>query len=269
MTAIDDIRLKLSRAEKHLDALSAEVRDHVENSTPAIRAQHNVLDDSMTAIIENVPVPPREWGVVLGDFLHNARSVLDHLVCALVAASGATVTASHQFPICSSAQQWRRQVTNARPDKSRLGFIDLRNVAVIESLQPYQPGTGLISLLVLQRFSNTDKHRLIHAAVINTIDQPHLTGIWAVPVTISNIILMAVGERLHDGTALARYKTGMWMGADAQGGVVSPGAEHRINVRLRLTTVFGEPGSEDARIKDFRQCLADVRSIVDRFAHVI
>ena len=33
----------------------------------------------------------------------------------------------------------------------------------------------------------------------------------------------------------------------------------------KLTIAFGERGSEDTRIKDFRHCLNDVRSIVDRF----
>ena len=33
----------------------------------------------MTAVIENVPEVRREWGVVLGDFLHNTRSALSSI----------------------------------------------------------------------------------------------------------------------------------------------------------------------------------------------
>jgi hypothetical protein len=29
-----------------------------------------------------------QWGVMLGDFLHNCRTALDHLVCQLVVLSG-------------------------------------------------------------------------------------------------------------------------------------------------------------------------------------
>jgi hypothetical protein len=142
MTAIEDIRLKLSRGEEHLDAVSADVQNYVENSSPTFRAQHNPIDDSMTAVIENVPEVRRESGVVPGDFLHNTCSVLDHLVCALVTRSAGTVGRSHQFLIFSSTEEWQQQVTNPPPAKSWLGFVYPSHTAVIESLQPFHPGTG-------------------------------------------------------------------------------------------------------------------------------
>lgn len=110
MSALEDIQLKLDRAESHLDGLSNEIREVVESHSPRIEGQHNELDDTDTAIVTNVPEVRCEWGVALGDFLHNTRSALDHLVSALVVASGGTVTNRHQFPICDAVQQWQSRV---------------------------------------------------------------------------------------------------------------------------------------------------------------
>jgi hypothetical protein len=90
---------------------------------------------------------------MLGDFLHNTRSALDHLVYDLVIISGGTVHSRHQFPIYTSMQGWQQGVVNSPPANSCLGFIDPSHVAFIESVQPYQATTGIKSLEVLRRFS--------------------------------------------------------------------------------------------------------------------
>lgn len=269
MTALDDIRLKLNQAEGHLNALSAEVREIFGKHQVSIGAQHNILDDSYTAILENAPQVRREWGVMLGDFLHNTRSALDHLISALVLVSGGTVHRRHQFPICDTPQGWQQRVVQPSPTASWLGFIDPSHVAVIETVQAYQ-ATGLKSLLILQRFSNADKHRLIHGAVINTTQKPRISGVLAVPLIITEVLYMAPNTPLEDGAALARYKTRALSQANLAAGELNfPGSNFQMHVQLNLTTVFGEPGNEDTRIRDFRACLKDARDIVDRFASVL
>jgi hypothetical protein len=269
LTALDDIRLKLNQAESHLNALSAEVREIVGKHQAIIRAQRNMLDDSYTAILENAPQVRREWGVMLGDFLHNTRSALDHLVSALVVVSGGTVHHRHQFPICDTPQRWRQRVVQPSPTASWLGFIDPSHIAVIEAVQPYQ-ATGLKSLLVLQRFSNADKHRLIHGAVINTTKKPRISGALVVPLMIGEVLYMEPTTPLEDGAALARYKTRALAQGDLAAGMLDfPGQQFQMHVQLNLTTVFGEPGNEDTRIRDFRTCLKDARYIVDRLASVL
>ena len=271
MSALEDIQLKLDRAESHLDGLSNEIREVVESHSPTIEGRHNELDNTDTAIITNVPEVRREWGVALGYFLHNTRSALDHLVSALVVASGGTVTNRHQFPICDTPQQWQSRVAQASPAQNWLGSVDSSHVAVIETLQPYQPNTGLKSLATLAQFSNADKHRLIHGAVINITQEPQLSGIWAVPLNIEQVNYLALtpGSTLQDGAPLARYRARALVGINAAGVPVSPGADMRIHVRVNLTTAFGELGNEDTRIRAFRDCLTDARAIVGRFASVL
>jgi hypothetical protein len=271
MTALSDLQLKLDRAENHLDGLSKEIQDVAENHSVTIGAQHNELDNTDTAIITNVPEVRREWGVMLGDFLHNTRSALDHLVSALVVVSGGTVTNRHQFPICDTLQQWQSRVAQASQAQNWLGSVDPSHVAVIETLQPYQPTTGLKSLATLARFSNADKHRLIHGTVINITQEPQLSGILAVPLEITQVNYLALtpGSALQDGAPLARYRARPVVGINPAGEMVSPGADVRIAVRVNLTTAFGEPGNEDTRIRDFRECLTDAMAIVGRFASVL
>jgi hypothetical protein len=74
---------------------------------------------------------------------------------------------------------WRSEL--GRSGDMMLDYIDLTHVAVIESAQPYQP-TGLQRLSTLERFSNADKHRLIHAAVSNLIDAPQIAFARIVPI---------------------------------------------------------------------------------------
>lgn len=142
---------------------------------------------------------------------------------------------------------------------------------MIETLQPYQPNTGLKSLTTFARFSNADKHRLIHGAVINIAQEPQLSGIWAVPLNIEQVNYLALtpGSILQDRAPVARYRARALVGINAAGVPVSPGADVRIDVRLKLTTAFGELGNEDTRIRDFRDCLTDAQAIVGRFASVL
>jgi hypothetical protein len=50
-------------------------------------------------------------------------------------------------------------------------------------------------------------------------------------------------------------------------GVNIHATNRKVNVHtdLKATTVFGEPGQENIRMDDFRECLADAREIVEAF----
>ena len=66
MTALDDIRLKIGRAEQHLDALSKDIRQVVAAHQTYLTSQQNPVDGSHTAVLHNVPPVSREWVFVLG-----------------------------------------------------------------------------------------------------------------------------------------------------------------------------------------------------------
>lgn len=189
------------------------------------------------------------------------RSALNHLVCALVPAG--QVHRRHQFPIFDTQHAWKSEFGGKRSDKM-LDFVDPVHFTLIESVQPYQPA-GLGRLALLERFSNNDKHRLIHAAVTSLTDQPQITVQWAIPTTVISVDYRP-GKPIRDGDKLARFKPNVYTGIRMAGG---PGRDHRCRdasrAGFKCTTVFGEPGNEDTRLGDFRETLKDIRQLVSQF----
>lgn len=190
------------------------------------------------------------------------RSALNHLVCALVPAG--QVHRRHQFPIFDTQQAWKSEFGGKRSDKM-LDFVDPVHFTLIESVQPYQPA-GLGRLALLERFSNNDKHRLIHAAVTSLTDQPQITVQWAIPTTVISVDYRP-GKPIRDGDELARFKPNVYTGIRIrpEGLVEITDAEMRASAGFKCTTVFGEPGNEDTRLGDFRETLKDIRQLVSQF----
>ena len=268
--SLTGVRLKLDRAEDHLDALSAELREWVEAKPQALTTQLNPIDQSYSVIFKQEPLP-ENWGVKLGDVVHNMRSSLDHLVAQLVLLAGKAVHENHQFPIFNKPNDWMGKVVKPPKQRKRgwLDFIDRDHVAMIEALQPYQTTTGLPSLGMLRRFSNADKHRLIHAATYNLTAKPQLGGNMTFPLAIREVVYKDPGTPLEDGTEIARFRTGdLLFPIDPVTGEAQTPSNAEMNVRadLKMTAMFGEPGKEDTRIGDFLRCLSEIRGIVDVFA---
>jgi hypothetical protein len=259
------VHAKLDRAEEHMDALRDEIRPLMEAlSFATFETRHNVLDDSYAVIMrEAAALPVVRWGVVVGDICHNLRSALNHLVCALVPAG--QVHRRQQFPIFDTPHSWKSEFGGTKPEKM-LDFIDPVHFALIESVQPYQQSTGMQRLSLLERFSNNDKHRLIHAAVTSLTDQPQITVQWAIPTTVLSVDYRP-GKPIRDGDELARFKPNVYTGIRVRpdGVVEITDAEMRASAGFKCTTVFGEPGNEDTRLGDFRETLKDIRQLVNRF----
>jgi hypothetical protein len=196
-----DLHAKLDRAEEHINTLSDEIDSFVAaDSYARFEARFNPIDESYSVIFhENQSLPVQRWGVLVGDACHNMRCALNYLLCALVPSG--QVHRRHQFPIFDAEHSWRSEL--GRSGEMMLDYIDPAHIAVIESVQPYQP-KGLERLSRLERFSNADKHRLIHAAVSNLIDVPQIAFARIVPIEISNIRYPQPGEPVRDGTEVAR-----------------------------------------------------------------
>jgi hypothetical protein len=111
------------------------------------------------------PVPPT-WAITLGDVTHNARSALDHLGYVVVLANNGHRDEWTQFPITVNPFSWREASRGIRNASQR-------HIDIIESFQPYYRvdlwGYKWVwsaiddPLAVLNRLSNIDKHRVLHA----------------------------------------------------------------------------------------------------------
>jgi hypothetical protein len=134
-------RLKLQQAWRHLQTLDEEVA--------------RFLDGTESD-------PPLYLGVIVGDFLHNLRCELDHLIWQLVILNGKEPTHSHQFPICDTRDGFDKQAPR------RLAGLTAAQLAAVEELQPYriEEEARWHTLAVLRDLSNIDKHRRVHVTTV-------------------------------------------------------------------------------------------------------
>jgi len=118
-------------------------------------------------IKENPPV--LEWGVLIGDVLHNLRSSLDHLAY-IIGGDPPPNEGGSEFPIFWSRTDYRKKGA-----PKIVGACDHAQ-AVIEDLQPYHRGDEARAkrhpLWFLHELYNVDKHRLVHVvtSAIDTVE---------------------------------------------------------------------------------------------------
>ncbi len=187
MHRLDKVRLKLDRAKIHLAALDMELREffktepyRIETSPPPPPPKPlKPPVDPVVFTFQPVPLPLPRFGtfrilrdpppilsLIIGDYVHNLRSALDHLVWQLSLSTTLTPTPRSQFPIFDKPnpgikgriKDW----TNDVPDKAR---------DVIEDMQPYNRlgfAAGhhrFYRLWQIDKLDGIDKH----AALIVTI----------------------------------------------------------------------------------------------------
>jgi hypothetical protein len=135
-------RLKLQGAWRHRQALGEELQMFLERADPE--------------------PSPLHLGVIVGDFLHNLRCVLDHLVWQLVVLNGQEPSDHNQFPIFDTPDAYKKKAGRY------LRGIAADHRALVETFQPYHLGDDAAShyLAVLRDLSNIDKHRFVHPVVI-------------------------------------------------------------------------------------------------------
>jgi hypothetical protein len=122
-------RWKLQQAWRHLQTLDAEV-------------------DQFFARDETEP--PMYLGVLVGDFLHNLRCTLDHLVWQLVHLNDQEPSERNQFPIFDTVERYRAKAPV---------YLAGSPQTLIETFQPFHldgdPRDHMLA--VLRRLSNIDK----------------------------------------------------------------------------------------------------------------
>lgn len=101
---------------------------------------------------------PLHFGVILGDFLHNLRGVLDHVIWQLVLLNGNEPTRANAFPICDTQEDFDKLAK-----RNLRGLTDDQR-ALVQEYQPYRLGDEARRhfLAVLRDLSNTDKHQFVH-----------------------------------------------------------------------------------------------------------
>ena len=159
---LEGVYLKIGRAAHHLQALDEVVTEyldaHVETSEPAAGSKpgHYVFKARVTQ------PPPMELSLFVGDFAHNARSALDHLVTAMLERNGKPIARRSAFPI------YRDQKHYEIRGRFALEGLTHPQKQLVERLQPYRNTRGGMRLARLSDLNNVDKHRTLHPVVLRT-----------------------------------------------------------------------------------------------------
>jgi hypothetical protein len=243
---------KLRRADEHYDAMDDEIGGfHKAKLHSLVR---EVEKDGLEHVAYlRMPNPPdiAHWGLLLGDFVHNLRSALDHAVYELAArGSGQDPPPTHnllQFPIADDETKWEKAL-----GRSQLLGVPAAAVDVIHAAQPYKRGDDLaVEPLVLIRDNDVaDKHRFVVPTLMNAaamaIDgfNENVRPVSAsAPATIRPI----------DGYEIARVV------------LAEPNVEADLNFKLKLVvTLRHAPNKEGIELSGLDPRLREMRAEVGR-----
>jgi hypothetical protein len=231
---LEGIWAKLDRALLHLHSVDEEVREFAKGKTHTLRGEYEPETSCYVFKIAIHQRPKTTTGVILGDFVHNLRSALDHLVWQLADAKG-TAGSWTKFPLYDDPGKFTGQVTTPglRGKVNPLwGLEGTPPWQAIEALQPHHGGHDNLLLGALHDLSNEDKHHVVLQAVTgvrapDSIDDLQLTR-NADAGEIGEIILV-VGKPLEDGTEVVRVHLKP----------SGPNPQVKMEGRLNLDIAFG------------------------------
>ena len=126
-------RLKLRRAEHHLDAFDLACDDYLKAANVGFEYEVDRTTGHVSVRLRADREPPMSLGVVVGDALHNLRSALDSAAWEACSRAGVPEARQRdvQFPIGLRSDGWARLSDSQLPGASR----EARNV--FRSLQPW------------------------------------------------------------------------------------------------------------------------------------
>ena len=155
--------LRLGRALQHLQSLETEVGSWIEKRPYRVWTQFDPKSGKNLIWAEVLEQPPAEFGLIIGDCLHNLRSALDNLVYELALAHNrgrvrSNIASDSGFPLFRDMQDFTEKGWNM------IRGIDPDAQAIVEGLQPYYGGYS-VRLVALNKLSNRDKHRLPHVTL--------------------------------------------------------------------------------------------------------
>jgi hypothetical protein len=165
---LSGVRLKLARANKHLNKLEAELKRFTTEDSELPEVQ--IRSDGPWTCVDLLPFPKApspDLSLIAGDAIYNLRATLDYLIWQLILREGKRPGVRHAFPIYEKRPEFISQVE--APPKGRENRSPLYGIPVsgdvwtiIEQAQPYRrgqhPAPLTHPLAVLHRLSNIDKH---------------------------------------------------------------------------------------------------------------
>ena len=168
---LDSAKLKLARAQTHIDDLQREINAYLGRKPYRWFTERDSSTGEKSVIVELTERVPTELRMICGDAISNIRSALDHVVSELAIKNDRT--AVHvSFPTANSAGEFLDKRVQGKIEKLSAPAIEL-----IGSLEPYQHGKGHI-FWVVNKLETHNKHRkypdvgVLHAGSLVTVLLP-------------------------------------------------------------------------------------------------
>ena len=251
MLDLSGTRLKLRRAEQHREFLAHEIGGFLQHKPYRVTTE---LQDRKRVVfrgwIDAHPNP--EWGLIAGEFAHQARSALDIMI---YEAAPRRVRRSDraEFPIFAINKTDRRN--GIRPI---MDFLPPEAFAVVERAQPYQrrdvaPKFDLLA--ILGDLNNADKHRVLPMVSCPAGLSVRMWGGGLVPEV--RAVSITAGRVAQHGAPIAEVILGQSL----------KGTTVQMQPYLTMQVQFGE-GTVAAGLPVVELCrdiLARVTVIVDQF----
>lgn len=206
--------LRLGRAYGHLETLADHMDEFVEEHRDLLADEFHLEDGAWWYIVHTVewPDPSPEWGLLIGEAMHQFRATLDNLVWSLVEANDSKPSDTCAFPICSTQIDWTRRVLHTRRTRdpnSPLVGVSEEAFAAIDDRQPYKRGNDAKRhpLAKLNRLNNVDKHQVAHTL---TLTSPEKSPIVYFRSDGGELLLrdfrLSSGKRLHGETKIEMFR---------------------------------------------------------------
>lgn len=240
MPTLDDVRLRLGRAEAYADSLRAEVVAwRTTDPQPHRIVAQQEAGNQFALVVRFQKYPDIDWEFVIGDILTDLRFTLDYLAYQLVIAHTGQDPPPDanriEFPIYLDPARYGERDNRGQPTRNsglaRVAQMSPKAQTYIESVQPYNGGKNGNWLWTLHEFCNINKHRFI-PPTLTTLEVSASVDNATLAELIPNKI-----DRLKDGDIVARVRL-------AQGPV---GAIVSINGTLSTGVVLN-PGPSMASV---------------------
>ena len=270
---LDGCRIRLARAEEHLQALERELGEYAEGNpcVPAFADNPYHLDarTGMTSVrvnIGDVRAVPEQVAALIGDTLHSIRTALDHLAWQLCVAFGEAAPVRRETR-ARGEPMTAFPIRTRKPSRDRLGRVapallhprttdDIE--AILDSLQPYQrTDPSSHELETLRRLNDADKHHSLHIAnafvgkyrVILTCPNGAITGVSVVQSYV--VTVTTEPTPISNGGSMNPLEPGIWLASlDLSEGDLRSLRGHedvaRLDVEMATLVTLAEESSSNA-----------------------
>ncbi|MFC1977199.1 hypothetical protein ACFLWS_02905 [Chloroflexota bacterium] len=200
---LDGAYSRVERASEHLADLESQIRIATDNEKSRLASQFNPYSSNLRQRTFSTIkyIPPKMWGILIGEIAYNLRSALDYLVYELYALDNGRTRSGTYFPI---------KKLEECPNLGKCPCIkglSVEHLAIIKELQSHY---GVAWLEHLNTVCNHDKHRLLTPTVNVTysfVESGHVGQFEGLPGYVHSTKSLTGKSEMHVYADFSLYVT--------------------------------------------------------------